>query len=38
MTRNCLGATLQAYYNVVHPQDLGPEWQIRFALTFLFPE
>jgi hypothetical protein len=36
--KQAVSATLQAYYNVVHPQDLGPEWQIRFALTFLFPK
>lgn len=28
---------LGAYYNVVRP-DLGPEWQLRFQLAFLFPK
>jgi len=36
--KQAVSATLQAYYNVVHPQDLGPEWQIRFSLAFLFPK
>ncbi len=28
---------LGAYYNVVRP-DIGPEWQVRFQLAFLFPK
>ncbi len=33
-----VNASLQAYYNVVHPDNLGPEWQIRFQVQFLFPK
>lgn len=29
-------ATVQSYYNVVHPDD-GPEWQLRAQLSALFP-
>jgi hypothetical protein len=29
---------LSAYYNVVAPDDLGPEWQLRFQVQFLFPK
>ena len=32
-----VNAALQAYYNVERP-DFGPEWSLRFALTFLFPK
>jgi len=28
---------LGSYYNVVRP-DIGPEWQVRFELSFLFPK
>jgi hypothetical protein len=28
---------LGAYYNVIRP-DIGPEWQIRFQLSLLFPK
>jgi hypothetical protein len=28
---------LQAYYNVEKPQ-FGPEWSLRFAVSFLFPK
>jgi hypothetical protein len=31
-----LNAQLGAYYNVVRP-DIGPEWQLRFQVAFLFP-
>jgi hypothetical protein len=31
-----LNAQVGAYYNVVSP-DIGPEWQVRAQLTFLFP-
>lgn len=31
-----MNASLQTYYNVVSP-DNGPEWTIRFQLTFVFP-
>jgi hypothetical protein len=29
---------LSAYYNVVSPDDIGPEWQLRFQVQFLFPK
>jgi hypothetical protein len=32
-----VSATLQAYYNVETPQ-FGPDWSLRFALSFLFPK
>ena len=32
-----INASTQGFYNVEHP-DLGPEWQLRFQLTFLFPK
>jgi hypothetical protein len=32
-----VNATLQAYYNVEKPQ-FGPEWSLRFAMSFLFPK
>jgi hypothetical protein len=32
-----VNAALQAYYNVERP-DFGPEWSLRFAITFLFPK
>jgi hypothetical protein len=28
---------LQGYYNVEKPDDIGPDWSIRFTLQFLFP-
>ena len=33
-----VNTSLQAYYNVAHPDNLGPEWQIRFQVQLLFPE
>src|SRR5208283_251275 len=33
-----VNASIQAYYNVVHPNGIGPEWQTRFQLQFLFPK
>jgi len=33
-----VNAQLSSYYNVAHPEDLGPEWQIRFQVQFLFPK
>jgi len=33
-----INSSLQAYYNVVHPDNLGPEWQLRFQLQFMFPK
>lgn len=32
-----INASTQSFYNVEHP-DAGPEWQLRFQLTFLFPK
>jgi hypothetical protein len=32
-----INASLQSYYNVEEPDNLGPEWSIRFQLQFLFP-
>jgi hypothetical protein len=29
---------LTAYYNVVTPEELGANWQLRFQLQFLFPK
>jgi hypothetical protein len=29
---------LQAFYNVVKPDDIGPEWTLRLQLQFLFPK
>ena len=31
---NC---SLQGFYNVENPDDLGPAWSIRFTPQFLFP-
>jgi len=33
-----VNASIQAYYNVVNPDNIGPEWQTRFQLQFLFPK
>lgn len=32
-----VNATLQAYYNVEKP-EFGPDWSLRFAISFLFPK
>ncbi len=32
-----INASTQAFYNIEHP-DSGPEWSLRFQLTFLFPK
>lgn len=29
---------VQAYYNVEKPDDLGPDWTLRFQVQFLFPK
>jgi hypothetical protein len=29
---------LAAYYNVAHPDGIGPEWSTRFLLQFMFPK
>jgi hypothetical protein len=33
-----VNAQFQAFYNVVKPDDLGPEWTLRLQLQFLFPK
>ena len=33
-----VNASIQAYYNVVNPDQIGPEWQLRVQLVFLFPK
>jgi hypothetical protein len=33
-----VNASLQAYYNVAHPDHLGPEWSIRLQAVLLFPK
>lgn len=35
--RQPINASLQAFYNVVKPDLIGPEWSIRFTIQFLFP-
>jgi hypothetical protein len=32
-----VNTSLQAYYNAVTP-SLGPDWQLRFQVQFLFPQ
>ena len=31
-----VNAQVGAYYNAIRP-DVGPEWQLRFQIQFLFP-
>jgi len=33
-----INAQIGAYYNVIAPDDVGPQWQIRAQLQFLFPK
>ena len=33
-----VNASFQAYYNVVTPDNFGPEWQMRAQIQFLFPK
>jgi len=33
-----VNTSLQAYYNVAHPENLGPEWTLRFQVQLLFPK
>ena len=33
-----MNAQFQTFYNVEKPDDLGPDWTIRFQLQFLFPK
>jgi hypothetical protein len=32
-----INASLQSFYNVEEPDNVGPEWSIRFNLQFMFP-
>ena len=31
-----LNLSLQSYYNLARPSDLGPAWQLRAQATFVF--
>jgi hypothetical protein len=33
-----VNTSIQAYYNVVNPDILGPTWQLRAQMQFLFPK
>lgn len=33
-----VNASLAAYYNVARPDNIGPEWQMRLQVQFLFPK
>ncbi|BCP56094.1 hypothetical protein K32_47110 [Kaistia sp. 32K] len=33
-----INAQLGAYYNAISPDDIGPQWQIRAQIQFLFPK
>jgi len=33
-----LNAQVQAFYNVESPDNIGPDWTLRFQLQFLFPK
>jgi len=33
-----VNAQIGAYYNVIAPDDIGPQWQVRAQLQFLFPK
>ena len=35
--RQPINASLQGFYNVVNPDNIGPDWTIRFTIQFLFP-
>jgi len=28
---------VESYYHIVSP-EIGPDWQLRFQLTFLYPD
>jgi hypothetical protein len=28
---------IQAFYDVAYPDDIGPEWQLRFQVKLMFP-
>ncbi|MGA7877260.1 MAG: hypothetical protein WCA08_16495 [Desulfoferrobacter sp.] len=36
--RQPLNASLQGFCNVVKPDNIGPDWTIRFTIQFLFPK
>jgi hypothetical protein len=31
-----VNASLQGFYNIAKPDNIGPEWSIRFTFQFLF--
>jgi hypothetical protein len=33
-----VNASIQAYYNAEKPDNLGPDWTLRFQMQFLFPK
>jgi hypothetical protein len=33
-----LNASVQSFYNLEEPDNIGPEWSLRFQLQFLFPK
>ncbi|MFQ5645073.1 MAG: neuromedin U [Thiogranum sp.] len=33
-----MNAQMQAFYSVEKPDDIGPDWSLRFQLQFLFPK
>ena len=35
--QQAMGASLQAYDNLIHPKLLGPNWQVQLNFSFLFP-
>jgi hypothetical protein len=36
--RQPINASFQAFYNAVKPDNIGPDWTIRFTIQFLFPK
>lgn len=36
--KQAINASLGGYYNVISPDDSGPDWQIRAQVQFLFPK
>ena len=36
--RQPINASLQGYYNVEKPDNIGPDWSIRLSIQFLFPK
>lgn len=33
-----MNSSLQAFYNIEKPDNIGPEWSLRFSIQFLFPK